>query len=464
MKYTVIVIFALFALVAISPVPGNHQGHSHAADQAESLYTCPMHPTIIKDAPGSCPICGMDLVPQKEETADATASGGSDKAIVIDPVVVQNMGLRLQHIERGSLFHHIRTVGEVEVAEDEISVVNLRYSGWIERIWVEETGQAVRRGEKLFSIYSPQLVAAQKEYLLAVNTGGADSDLARSAATRLGYWNIPPSRLKAIIKAQNVSRTFIIRAPRSGFVLHKNVVQGARVQAGSDLYRIGNLRKIWVRAEVYEFDAPWVRLNTPATMELSFQQGRSWQGSVSRIYPTLNPKTRTLTVRLSFPNPGIELKPGMFATVRIETQRKDDVLLLPKESIIHTGQRQLVFVSIGGGSFEPREVVTGLSGDNHMVEVLSGIEEDEAVVISGQFLLDSESQLREAVEKFLRSRLAKPDHSAGAKDEDDHTGHNHGADETYYTCPMHPTIIQDAPGDCPICGMDLVKKNSGGGP
>ena len=462
MKYTVILIFTLFALVAISPAPGNHQGHSHAADHAESLYTCPMHPTIIKDAPGSCPICGMDLVPQKEETAGATASGGSDKAIVIDPVVVQNMGLRLQHIERGSLFHHIRTVGEVEVAEDEISVVNLRYSGWIERIWVEETGQAVRRGEKLFSIYSPELVAAQKEYLLAVNTGGANSDLARSAATRLGYWDIPASRLKAIVKAQNVSRTFIIRAPRSGFVLHKNVVQGARVKAGSDLYRIGNLQKIWVRAEVYEFDAPWVRLNAPATMELSFQQGRSWQGSVSRIYPTLNPKTRTLTLRLAFPNPGIELKPGMFATVRIETQRKDDVLLLPKESIIHTGQRQLVFVSSGGGSFEPREVVTGLSGDNHMVEVISGLEEGEAVVISGQFLLDSESQLREAVEKFLRSRLAKP--AINASDEGDHAGHNHGADETFYTCPMHPTIIQDAPGECPICGMDLVKKNSGGGP
>ena len=458
----------LVMLGASATVPYVPAGYS--AETKTQLWTCPMHPNIIEDHPGTCPICGMDLVPKKSAAAPAPEqSGESDKAVTIDPVVVQNMGVRVQPLQRGTLIHRVRTIGEVDVAENEVSVINLRYSGWIERIWVEETGQPVARGEKLFSLYSPELVTAEKEYLLAVNTQGRDSDLARSAATRLRYWNIPVSRLDDIVKKGNVSRTIIIRAPRSGYVLHKNVVEGARVQSGKDLYRIGNLKKIWVKAEVYEFDAPWVTLNAPATMELSFQQGRTWDGKVSYIYPTLNPKTRTLTVRLEFPNPGIRLKPGMFATIRIETRRLENVLLLPKEAILHTGQRQIVFVSTGGGTFEPREVVTGVSGDNHDIEVLSGLKEGDPVVLSGQFLLDSESQLREAVEKFLHARLLKPGAKAAAapapKKPADNAGHTHGEDATvYYTCPMHPTIIQDHPGTCPICGMDLVKKKTAGGP
>ncbi len=421
-----------------------------SARAQETFYTCPMHPTIVQDRPGTCPICGMDLVEKKapalpdsrakrEKSAkrrikhwvapmDPTyirdkpgespmgmdlvpvyegevEAKGVPGTVTVDPVMVQNMGVRVAGVERGAISRRVRTIGEVDVAEDQLSVVNLRFSGWIEKIYVDQTGQAVRQGQALFSIYSPELVAALKEFLIAYNAGGSESDLARAAVERVRLWGIPQATLDEVAGKQNVSRTTVIRAPRGGYVLHKNVVEGARVVAGTDLYRIGNLKTIWVNAEVYEFDAPWIRVGQQASMELSYQRGRTFAGTVNYIYPTLNKKSRTLTVRLKFENPGIELKPGMFATVRIEAQRKQGVLLIPTEAIIHSGERQLVFTTREVGKYQPREIITGLVGDGHLTEVLSGLREGETVVTSGQFLLDSESQLQEAVQKLTEKRL-----------------------------------------------------------
>ena len=475
-----------------------------AARADETYYTCPMHPTIVQDKPGKCPICGMelvekkapalpdskakgekpekrkikhwvapmdrtyirdqpgkspmgmDLVPVFEEEVEAKSIPGT---VTVDPVMVQNMGVRVARIEQGAISRRVRTIGEVDVAEDQISVVNLRFSGWIKRIYADQTGQAVRQGQALFSIYSPELVAALKEFLIAHNTGGPDSELARAAAEKVRLWDIPQSTLDKVAREQNVGRTTVIRAPRGGYVLHKNVVEGARVVAGTDLYRIGNLKTIWVNGEVYEFDAPWIRVGQQASMELSYQRGRTFAGKVNYIYPTLNKKSRTLTVRLEFENPGIELKPGMFATVRIEAQRKENVLLIPTEAIIHSGERQLVFVTPKTGKYQPREIVTGLVGDGHITEVLAGLEEGETVVTSGQFLLDSESQLQEAVRKLTSKRLqAKKGAASGHSHEHGKAAPAAEEGESYWTCPMHPQIVQDGPGSCPICGMDLVKK------
>ncbi len=516
-------------------------------DSKKDLYTCPMHPTVVQEEPGTCPICKMDLVPMKSSRAEGekTNQGATTdaplitngfelmptpgtkafcpvmeneftvkedseyseyegkyyvfccagckptfdenpepfidllqnraaqfrapspesktpppepsrgKEIVIDPVVVQNMGVRVAKVEHGSIFRHVRTLGEILVAEDQVSVVNLRFSGWIEKIHVDQTGQKVKKGQKLFSVYSPELVSAQDEYLLAVKAEGADSRLARSTARRLELWGISKGALRRIATTGKAMRNMTIAAPRAGYVLHKNVVQGARVQAGSDLYRIGDLDRIWVNAEVYEHDAAWVRVGQPATMELSFQQGKIWEGKVSYVYPTLNPKTRTLTVRLEFENPGLNMKPGMLAIVRIETQKKDRVTTVPSEAIIHSGQRRLVFVVRDYGRYQPREIVIGLVGDNHRTEVVEGLTEGERVVVSGQFLLDSESQLQEAVAKLLEARLqAKPD-GAGGHAQDNSQGQGK---VTYWTCPMHPEVVQDEAGTCPQCGMDLVKK------
>jgi Cu(I)/Ag(I) efflux system membrane fusion protein/cobalt-zinc-cadmium efflux system membrane fusion protein len=469
-------------------------GKESAVETAASaeLYTCGMHPQVVQERPGTCPICGMDLTPvgtgggsatqpaskstsgerkikywvapmdptyisdkpgkslmgmdlvpvYEDEAPGASAPGG----VSIDSVVVQNMGVRVEPARRQTVFRHVRSIGEVEVGEDEISVVNLRFSGWVERIHVDKTGDPVEEGQPLLEIYSPDLVAAQEEYLLALRSQGPESALARSARRKFDLWDIAREDVTAIAKTGKVRRALAIRSTRTGFVLDKNVVEGARVMAGQDLYRIGDLRRIWVTAEIYEFDAPWVQVGQPAQMELSHEEGRVYEGKVAYIYPTLNEVSRTLTVRLEFENPDIRLKPGMFATVYVQYRRLDDVLAIPTEAILDSGRRKIVFASVGDGRFEPREIVTGLVGDRHMTEVLSGLEEGEEVVVSGQFLLDSESQLQEAIRKMLDRRAGRSDSSAVAHP------------ETLFSCPMHLEVVSAEAGRCPVCGMDLEER------
>ena len=445
-------------LLQTQDVPGPHDGHQHASGVAHAqakggkqLYTCGMHPNVIQEGKGTCPICGMDLTPMKKKSGGSKKGGAAadpEGTVTVDPVMVQNMGVRVAQVKEGKLSRRVRTIGEVVVAEDLVSVVNLKFSGWIERLYVDQTGVKVRRGQALFSVYSPELVSAQEEYLLAVRTsGGKDSPLARSARRRLAFWDLGAGTLRRIEKRGKALRTMTINAPRSGYVLHKKVVVGAKVNAGQDLFRIGKLDAIWVHAQIYEWDAPWIRLGQKATMELSFEKGRQYQGKVSYIYPTLNTRTRTLTVRLEFVNPQLQLKPGMFTTVWIETRHKSGVLTAPTEAIIHSGARNIVFVALSEvGKYEPRQVTTGLTGDGHVTEIISGLKAGETVVVSGQFLLDSESQLQEAMQKLLAARLQAKGSGQGK------------APKEIWTCPMHPTIVQEIKGTCPICGMDLVKK------
>ncbi|MCO4747797.1 MAG: efflux RND transporter periplasmic adaptor subunit [Proteobacteria bacterium] len=394
------------------------------AEQAQ-LYTCGMHPEVVEHAPGSCPICGMDLTPMGETSVDETVHVPSN--------VVQTMGVRTAPVRSQTLFKHLRTLGEVEVAEDEVSVINLRLSGWVERIHVERTGDPVKAGQRLLDLYSPELVSAQEELLLA-----GSGPLAESARKKLQLLGITDYDIDAVVAAGSASRTLPIRAPTAGFVLHKDVVEGARVKAGQDLYRIGNLQKIWVNAEVYEFDAPWVEEGQRAQAELSFAKGVVLEGRVAYVYPTLTASSRTLRVRLEFDNPGVGLKPGMFATVHIEYRRLEDAIAVPREAVLHSGTREIVFLAEGNGHFRPREITTGLEADHHLVEVLSGLHEGEEVVTSGQFLLDSESQLQEALAKLISGEEAKE-----------------VAPTQVYSCPMHPEVVEGEAGQCPDCGMDL---------
>jgi len=387
----------------------------------------------------------MDLTPMKPSAAGSV--------VTIDPVVVQNMGVRIAAVTRGSLSRHVRTIGEIEIAEDSQSVVNLRYSGWVEAIAVDQTGVEIRAGQRLFDIYSPELVSAQEEYLLALRSGGPDGPLAASAHKRLENWDLSEQQIRAIADAGEAQRTVTIHAPSSGYVLHKNVVEGARISAGEDLYRIGDLASIWVLADVYEFDAPWIAEGQVATMELSFAPGETYAGHVSYVYPTLDERSRTLKVRLEFENPGLALRPGMFATVWIEAQRRDGVLMVPTEAILQRGDKQTVFVAEGEGHYRARNVTTGLSGDNRHTEVRSGLAEGEQVVVSGQFLLDSESQLQEAVDKLLHARL-EAGHGGESKESDCCSKEELAST---WTCSMHPEVVEREAGDCPICGMDLVE-------
>lgn len=442
------ILFGIFLLLSAwacsEGAPTSEPSGSAPAERKIKYWVAPMDPTFISDGPGKSPM-GMDLVPVYEDDAPE----GDSEGLRIDPVVVQNMGVRIAPVRRQAIFRHVRTIGEVEVAEDEISVVNLRFSGWVERLYADRTGDPIEAGATLFDIYSPDLVAAQEEFLLALRMQGRESELARSAGRKLELWNLQKSDIDQIARERRVRRVFPIRSPRSGFILSKSIVEGARIEAGKDLYHIGNLSRIWVTAEVYEHDAPWVELDQPAQMELTYEPGRVVEGKVAYIYPTLDKSSRTLRVRLEFENPDYRLKPGMFATVYIQFRRKDDVLVIPTEAILKSGTRQLVFVTQDDGHFTAREITTGLVGDHHETEVLSGLEAGELVVVSGQFLLDSESQLQEAIRKMLSRRdgtgMAKEDVLAATS-------------EQLWSCPMHPEILSGESGRCPICGMELEER------
>jgi len=431
------------------------QSHEHS----DEYWTCPMHPTVVQSEPGSCSICGMDLVKRAVVTKPQTTRSTA-KPIQIDPVVVQNMGVRTALVRRSHLSRKIRTVGSVVAAEDRLSVVNLRFSGWIEHIHVDETGVLVSEGQALVDVYSPELIAAQEELLLALRTSGANSTLSKSARRKLEFLGLPAWQIQRIEKERVTRPKLTIAAPRQGHVIHKNAVAGARINAGQDIYRIADLSRVWIDTEVYEFDAPWVRVGNSASMEFTSQSGQQSAGSVTFIHPTLNERTRTLQVRLELDNESMAFKPGMFATVEIEAQRREDRLVVPTESIIHSGTRQIVFIVLDLGRYQAREIITGLVGDNNVTEVVSGLNEGDRVVTSGQFLLDSESQLREAVQKMLTKQLESneaPPKKVAAPPAESAETHDHEG-ETYWTCPMHPNVVQQEPGKCPICGMDLVEK------
>ncbi|MCF7792863.1 MAG: efflux RND transporter periplasmic adaptor subunit [Candidatus Cloacimonetes bacterium] len=420
-------------------------------EHAEGYYTCPMHPTIVQDEPGDCPICGMDLVWQSNSEADTSEENSNDSNVLtIDPVVVQNMGVRIEHADRRDIVRNIRTVGKVQLADDKSYSINLKYSGWIEEIYADEIGREIKKGDPLFQIYSPELISAQEEYLNTVKTFGKESDLAISTKRRLNLWDLSDKYLDTLIKENNAQKNPVISSPFAGFILHKTMQQGSFVKAGKDLYHLGNLDEIWIMADVYEFDIPFLKVNSKVEIDIANFYGKKLHGKIDYIYPTLNEKTRTQTIRIELDNFGHQMKPGMFATLNINSEVLLDVLTIPTESIINSGNRKIVFISLGDGRYEAREIEIGVSDDlEYYTQVVSGLQEGEIVVTSGQFLLDSESQLREAVQKLLDAKLETP---AGSS-------HDHSQSESfYYTCPMHPTIVQHEPGDCPICGMDLVKK------
>ncbi len=385
-------------------------GTSGEASATKQYYTCGMHPWVILPRPGNCPICGMKLVPLNinKFTGD----------VQINPVVVQNIGVRVQPVRTGPLVKTIRTVGTVDYAEPLLSDVNTKVGGWIEKLYVNETGQEVTAGDKLFDLYSPELYAAQEEYLLAYRNQGKiganfvpdaaknNKELLDSTRTKLEYFDITPRQIKALEHAGKPSKTMTIRAPQSGVVIQKHAFEGMKINPGTLLYRIADLSKVWVMATVYEYQLPYVQVGQNAVMTLSYLPGEKFEGKVVYIYPYLNEKVREAKVRLEFENPKGLLKPGMFANVELKNELAKDRVLAPRSAIIDTGTRSVAFVSLGEGRFEPRNVQTGIETEDGMVEVLDGLKPGEMVVTSGEFLLDSEARIREALAKMIKGNLA----------------------------------------------------------
>jgi len=385
---------------------GTTEMSSPGIKKGKILYwRAPMNPTEIYDKPGKSAM-GMDLVPvYEDEMTDR-------EAVKIDPVTQQNMGIRLDKVTKGPLVHTIRTYGHITPDETLMAQVNLKISGWIEKLFVDFTGKYVEKGEPLFEIYSPDLVAAQEEYLVAHRAlkrmqGGAGKDLLASSERRLHYFDIPESEIKAIEKSGKVKKTLMIRSPLSGFVIERKAEEGAYIKAGTSVFRIADLSRVWVDAHIYEYELSMIKKGQQAEMTLPYLPGKTFSGTVAYVYPYLQPKTRDLIIRLVSQNPDLELKPEMYVDMRIKTVLKGTGLMIPSEAVIRTGRRNVVFVSIGEGKFVPRDVILGPLLDNEQVQVLGGLAAGESIVISGQFLLSSESNLKEAVRKMLDAKLTK---------------------------------------------------------
>lgn len=387
---------AIHSLLGHAPESGA-AATSDSSGSSAQLWTCSMHPQVIQEEPGACPICHMQLVPLRQETQ----GGHADHTLRIDPAVVQNMGVRTAPVAQGPLHREIRAVGMLKEAEPNIHEVSLRVDGWIEKLYADTDGMYVEKGSPLFELYSPEIQQAVSELISLESRSGHGQALASVSARRLELWGISPEQINRIATLSEAPRSVTFYSPASGHVLDKLVFEGAGVTSGQRLFRIVDHHLLWLDVEVFEQDLPFITLGQTVSAEVQSQADAAISGEVVFFHPHVDPATRAATVRLALHNPGMNFRPGMYATARINTTLKDDTLLAPREALMDTGERVVAFVALGEGHFEHREVTTGFRGDNGLVEVLDGLQVGDAVVTSGQFLLDTESRLREAVQKFL---------------------------------------------------------------
>jgi len=485
MKNTIIIILALVIGLGAGYLIFGGKGAVSLSDTqptAKQLYTCGMHPEIISEEPGYCPICGMKLVPKK----DGGESSGVG-VILIDPATVQNMGLRTAPVQMGILSKTIRAYGQIDYDETRQYAVNMKVSGWIEKLYVDFEGAEVKAGDRLLDIYSPELVAAQKEYLVAYENSKKvtaihiaseqSTRLLKASEDRLANWDISQDQIQRLRSEGEVFKALTMRAPATGVVVKKYAVEGTYLKAGANLFEVVDLSTVWLRAFVYEHELPFLRLGQEVLVELPYLPGESFAGTISFISPELDAK-RQAEIRVNAPNHYGRLKPGMYSEVLITSRLPGKKKLVPASAVINSGIRQLVFVDMGAGKFEPRQVRVGHYGDDDMLEIVSGLEQGETIVTSGQFLLDSETRLNEALatghahgshEPKTEPNVKEDRHEATLQHDVKEVPHEKKTEEKtlsgIYTCPMdeHSHIVQYGPGKCSLCGMKLVavEKTSG---
>ncbi len=390
-----------------------HEGHGKAEETKGKRYYCPMHPNVRSDKPGDCPICGMKLVPEPEakepESKEPAAMQAEDMppgAFRVSPDKQQLIGVRYGEARLDTSGQSIRAVGRVAADERRISQVQTRVEGWVDKLYVDFTGKLVEKGQPLLTVYSPEMLATQQEYLLALRSreilnnssiGGLRQDsngLVEAARRRMEHWGFDEEQLRQV-EANNKPLTNItIHSPVSGYVTEKKVFPKSRITPEMPLYTITDLSRVWVMADVFEHDAAAVRMGQRATVTATAYRGRGWPATVTFIQPQVNAESRTLQVRLELDNPGLLLKPDMYVDVDLAggTQTR---LTVPVDAVMNSGLRQTVFVDRGNGFLEPRAVEVGESFDGR-VEIRSGLKAGERIVTSGTFLIDSESQLRNA--------------------------------------------------------------------
>jgi Cu(I)/Ag(I) efflux system membrane fusion protein len=416
------VLVALTALVAVGSIVSYSRMHTGGDKSPSSgqLYYCPMHPSVVQDHPGECPICSMTLVPKPEgkvkvAPASAASPGVPGLAPVdLTPDRIQLIGMRTATVKREPLGGELRTVGVIAPNERGLAQINTRFAGWIQKLLVSETGERVRRGQVLATIYSPDVLRAEQELLVAhgwnapaVPDGKADHNhdsftagLDANARRRLELLGISAQEIDEMLRTGKAVDAIPIRSPVDGYVVAKSAVAGVSVQPGTVLFEVADLSQVWVTAEIYELDISRIRVGQKARLELASFPGETHAGKVQFISPVLDSASRTLRVRLEFKNKtdrnGPRLRPGMYGTVYLDLPSTTG-LTVAAEAIVDTGETHYLFVVRQGGHFEPRTVKIGARLKDR-VEVLSGVSEGETVVTTGNFLVDSESRLRAAIE------------------------------------------------------------------
>lgn len=413
------------------------------------LWTCGMHPQVIQDRPGTCPICGMALTPVAGSGAADPAKSGERKvkywwdpmmnppyisdrpgkspmgmdlvpvyedevsagsALTIDPTVVQNMGLRVAQVEEAPLARTIRAVGILAEPQPARHDVNLRLDGWIDRLHADTEGMLLAEGDPLFDLYSPELQVAVEELIGARKmreTLAARSQtdaIYESAVRKLELYGLPREQVDELAELDTAPRSVTFTSPADGYLVEKMVYGGSAVMAGDTVMRIADISKLWLDSRVFEKDLPHVQVDQAVTAQVDGRPSESFEGRVIFVHPRIDAMTRTALVRMEIDNPARALRQGMFATVRLEVEIAPRTIVVPREAIIDTGARQVAFVALDMGHFEPRKVEMGASGDEGMVQVLSGLAPGEQVVVSGQFLLDAESRMKEAIQRFLQEK------------------------------------------------------------
>lgn len=367
-------------------------------------WQAPMNPSYKSDKPGKSPM-GMDLVPVYEDEVEEPGK------VRIEPGVIQKIGIKTAKVQSRELTRQIRTIGRLTYDERRVHHIHTKFGGWIEKLYVDFTGQKVEEDDMVMEIYSPELVSTQEEFLLALQykesledspfaeiRRGAET-LLTSTRRRLELFDVAQHQIEELIKTRKVKKTMHIHSPTRGFVVKKKAEHGQYVDPGTPLYTIADLSNIWVLADIYEYELPWVKVGQDAEMSLSYFPGKRFKGKVTYIDPFLDPKTRTVKVRMEFENPKWELKPDMYANVFLKSTIAKQGVAVPEEAVIRSGEKDMVIVLVDGGRFESREVSLGVQAQGYY-QVLKGIKPGETVVTSSSFLIDSESRLKEAMDKF----------------------------------------------------------------
>ena len=431
-----------------------------APAQAGQLWTCGMHPQVIQDRPGTCPICGMALTPVASTGAAEAGPRGERKVqywwdpmmsppfvsdrpgkspmnmdlvpvyedevsagstLLIDPTVVQNMGLRVARVEEAPLARSIRAVGVLAEPDPARHDVNLRLGGWIDRLHAGTEGMRLSKGDPLFDLYSPELQVAIGELIGArkmrgTHAAGSPADvLEESAARKLALYGLSREQVDELAALDSAPRTVTMRSPADGYLVEKTVYAGSAVAAGDTVMRIADTSKLWLDARVFEKDLPHVRVGQEASAKVDSRPGEAFEGRVVLVHPRIDPATRTALVRMELDNQGLALRHGMYATAFLEVEVAPRAIVVPREAVIDSGARQVAFVALDMGHFEPRKVELGASGNGGLVQVLSGLAPGEQVVVSGQFLLDAESRMKEAIQRFLQEKalpVSRPEPAA----------------------------------------------------